>query len=133
MKAGFITQDEFDVIDREKIADFLSSQLVGMLKNSKEVFREESFIINVKANEIDSTLPESESICVQGVIDCFFEYEGRIILIDYKTDRYDNPSEIAEKYKKQLYYYEKALKIKFNTNFVQKFLYLMHKNDIIEV
>jgi len=130
---GFLTDEEYEVIDREKITEFLSSSLGSMLKSADEVFREESFIINIKANEIDSSLPESESVCVQGIIDCFFEYDGKVILVDYKTDRYDDPCEIAEKYKKQLYYYEKALKIKFNTNFVQKYLYLMHKNDIIVV
>jgi len=41
--------------------------------------------------------------------------------------------EIAEKYKKQLYYYEKALKIKFKDKIIQKCLYLTHKSDIIYV
>lgn len=133
LNQGFLTQEEYDVIDRDKITDFLSSSLGSMLKKANDVHREEAFIIKINANEIDDSLPDSESVCVQGIIDCYFEYNGKIVLVDYKTDQYDNPDEIAEKYKKQLYYYERALKIKFNTNFVQKYLYLMHKNDIIEI
>jgi ATP-dependent helicase/nuclease subunit A len=130
---GLLTEDEYNVIDIKKIEDFLSSTLGEMLKSADKVFREEAFVISISAKEVDSSLPETESLCVQGVIDCYFEYDGKIILVDYKTDVYDQPSEIALKYSKQLYYYEKALKTKYKTKNVQKFLYLMHKNDIIEV
>ncbi len=130
---GLLTEDEHNVIDIKKIEDFLSSPLGEMLKGADKVFREEAFVISINAKEVDSFLPETETLCVQGVIDCYFEYDGKIILVDYKTDVYEQPSEIALKYSKQLYYYEKALKTKYKTKNVQKFLYLMHKNDIIEV
>ena len=103
-----------------------------MLRNATEIYREEPFVISVPANEINSSLPAEDFICVQGIIDCYFEYEGKIILLDYKTDSYEDPIEIAEKYKAQLHYYEKALKTKFNNKVIEKYLYLMHKNDIIE-
>ena len=41
--------------------------------------------------------------------------------------------EIAEKYQKQLYYYEMALKQKFKDKIIEKYLYLLHKNDIIYI
>ena len=69
-----------------------------------KVYREEPFVISVNANEINPALPENEAICVQGIIDCYFEYDGKIILVDYKTDVYETPSEVAIKYSKQLYY-----------------------------
>ena len=56
-----------------------------------------------------------------------------IILVDYKTDSYNDPSEITKKYQKQLYYYELALRKRFKEKIIQKYLYLMHKNDIIEL
>ena len=55
------------------------------------------------------------------------------MLVDYKTDAYENPSEIAEKYKQQLSYYERALQSKFNNKLIEKYLYLLHKDDIISI
>lgn len=132
-RRGILTADEYAVIKIEKIEEFLASELGNMLKRADKVYREESFVISVNANEIDSSLPENDTICVQGIIDCYFEYNNTVVLVDYKTDSYSQPSEIAEKYRKQLYYYEKALKTKFKDKIIQKYLYLLHKNDIIEL
>ena len=130
---GILTEEEFSVIKTDKIEEFMDSELGKMLKKADRLYREEAFVISLSAKEIDPSLPESDSICVQGIIDCYFEYNGDIILLDYKTDVYENPSEIVEKYKKQLYYYEIALKKRFKDKIIQKYLYLMHKNDIIEL
>jgi ATP-dependent helicase/nuclease subunit A len=52
---------------------------------------------------------ELEGVLVQGVIDAYFEEDGKYIILDYKTDRLDTPEEFAERYKIQLDYYKKAL------------------------
>ena len=100
---------------------------------AKKLNRESPFVISIPAAEIEPSLPENETICVQGVIDCWFEEKDRVVLVDYKTDAYENPSEIAEKYKKQLSYYERALQSKFNNKLIEKYLYLLHKDDIISI
>ena len=134
LESGILTKEEYAVIDTEKINKFIESELGTSIKNASVIYREEPFVIKIGANELNPSLDENETICVQGIIDCYFEKdESTVVLIDYKTDRYDNPSEIAEKYKKQLYYYEKALKMKYNDKIIQKYLYLLHKNDIIEL
>ncbi len=132
--SGTLTPEEADVIRIEAIVDFLESNLGKLMRNAVLLHREESFVINVGADEINSALSNEEKICVQGIIDCYFEKdESTVVLVDYKTDAYNTPDEIKERYKKQLYYYEMALKQKFKNKFIQKYLYLIHKNDIIEV
>lgn len=133
LEKGILTKEVYSVIQVEKIEEFLDSDLGKKLRSADKIYREESFVISINANELSPSLPAEETICVQGIIDCFFEYEGTIILLDYKTDSYTNPTEVAEKYHKQLYYYEKALKSKFKDKIIQKYLYLLHKNDIIEL
>ena len=129
-----ITEDEYKVIDFERIEIFLNSQLCLKMKESKKIYREEAFIMALDASEADSSLSCDEKIYVQGIIDCFFEdADGNIILIDYKTDYYNDPSEIINKYRKQLYFYDMALKLKFNNKVIKKYLYLLHNNDIIKV
>lgn len=134
LNSGILTTEEFNLIDTEKIEEFCKSELGVMMKQAGTLHREEPFVIKVGANELEPTLDENEYICVQGIIDCYFEKdESTVVLVDYKTDRYDDPSTIAEKYRKQLYYYEIALKKKYNDKIIQKYLYLLHKNDIIEL
>ena len=46
---------------------------------------------------------------MQGIIDAYFEEDGDLILVDYKTDRVRDLTELAAKYKIQLIYYKEAL------------------------
>lgn len=130
---GILSDEEYDITDAGKIEKFVGSPLGRRMGAAKKLNRESPFVISIPAAEIEPSLPENETICVQGVIDCWFEENDRVVLVDYKTDAYENPSEIAEKYKKQLSYYERALQSKFNNKLIEKYLYLLHKDDIISI
>lgn len=131
---SILTPEEFEIIDFDRINLFLKSSLGIKMKNAKKLYREEPFVMAVDAREAIEGLNCEEKIYVQGIIDCFFENpDGSITLVDYKTDFYTDPAEILNKYHKQLYYYNMALKLKFNNKVIQKYLYLLHNNDIIEV
>lgn len=133
LSKGLLTSDEYSVIDDEKIDAFLSSSLAARMNNAKKLYREEPFVIFVDSEMLGTAAPIGEKICVQGVIDCFFEENDEIVLVDYKTDVYDDPTTIVRKYEKQLFYYEKALRLKFKNKNIKKYLYLFHKNDIMEL
>ena len=131
---GILSAEEREIIRTDKIEAFLESDIGKKLRSAKRVYREEPFVIYISASEVSNLLPEDEKICVQGIIDCYFELDdSTVVLLDYKTDSYTNPREISEKYNKQIMYYEKALKSKFGDKIIQKYLYLLHKNDIIEL
>ncbi len=133
LQRGILTQDEYNIISDEKIERFLKSSLGKDIKKAVRIWREEPFVIYESASVLGKDYSE-ENICVQGVIDCFYERsDGSIVLVDYKTDRYETPEEVVQKYKNQVFYYEKALKLKFKDNVIQKYLYLLHKDDIIEM
>ena len=46
---------------------------------------------------------------IQGIIDAYFEDDGELILVDYKTDRTWSSQVLLDHYKRQLDYYERAL------------------------
>lgn len=130
---GILTKDEYDVISDAKIQNFIDSELGIDMKNAVKIYREEPFVISEDASVL---APEyaGENICVQGIIDCYYiRKDESIVLVDYKSDVYENPEEIVKKYQKQIFYYEKALKLKFKDKLIQKFLYLLYNNDIIEL
>ena len=133
-KRGIISPGQRKLIRDEKITQLLSSPIGIRMKKAKRLWRESPFMISVPASEIEGAdAPPGETVAVQGVIDCFFEDEDGITLVDYKSDYYTDPDEIVKRYKKQLLYYTKAIKMKFSDKKIQKYLYLFHKGDIIEV
>ncbi len=131
---GIISPELRNLIKDERISALVDSPLGRRMRSAKRLWREAPFMINIPAAEVlgREDAPD-ETVAVQGVIDCFFEDENGITVIDYKTDVYSEPSELVEKYKTQLMYYTKAIKMKFSDKKVQKYLYLFYKGDIIEV
>lgn len=73
--------------------------------------REQPFVVGVPASEVGDGWPDEEMILVQGIIDAYFEENGKLVLVDYKTDRAASADgrEIAQKYSRQLQLYAKAL------------------------
>ena len=133
----FINESDAQAVKPYKILNFFKSDLGNRLINSKKVYREFPFYIEVGAREIFKELPlkyEEEKMVLRGVIDCFFEEEDSIILIDYKTDYVegDNLEGIKEKYKVQLDYYKRALENITNKKVKGRFIYLFSKEKIVE-
>ena len=50
-----------------------------------------------------------ETIVVQGIIDAYFEEDGGIVLLDYKTDSVKDASELVKRYHVQLDKYADVL------------------------
>jgi ATP-dependent helicase/nuclease subunit A len=60
---------------------------------------------------------------VQGIIDAFFYEDGKVILVDYKTDRVSEASELVQRYQIQLDSYEEALSRVTGKEIGQKLIY----------
>ena len=70
---------------------------------------EQPFVLGVAASEIYPDTQSTETILIQGIIDVYFEEDGELIVLDYKTDHVQNADDLKEKYHAQLDYYAKAL------------------------
>ena len=72
---------------------------------------------------------------LQGIIDCYFEENGGIILVDYKTDIVKNgdTNSLIEKYKSQLDYYGKALEVTLEKDVKERYLYSFSTDEAVEV
>ena len=93
---------------------FLLSKIGGRMREASmagRLHREQPFVIDIPAKDIDSRWTEDENILVQGTIDAYFSENGRYVIVDYKTDRVHTKDgrDLVEKYQKQLEYYSKAL------------------------
>ncbi len=107
---GTLSEAEAEVLDLSAIEQFRHSELAGRIAASSFVEREYRFLSQVSADRYDPDLTEGGGmLLLQGVIDLFFEEEEGIVLVDYKTDRSDDPEYYKEKYQLQLQLYAKAL------------------------
>jgi len=114
----FLLKEELNSINPYKILNFFKSNLgmkmTELYDDGKKIYREVPFYTEISSLEIDKELNDKykeEKVRLQGIIDCFFEYDGDLILLDYKTDyvKQGNEEELKEKYKKQLDYYSDAI------------------------
>ena len=129
-----LTEREASVVWYKKIYKFFISPLgERLLKSYKEgrlVSRELPFFTELSSVEYNTELNKDvyidEKIRLQGIIDCFFEEEDGIVLLDYKTDYVEegNEDEIIERYRSQLKYYKDALEKITGKRVKESYLYL---------
>lgn len=107
------------------------------MKEAENIYRETPFYMEIESNELYKELPDKiykdEKIIIQGIIDCYFEENGELVLIDYKTDYVDDIDDIKDKYKNQIYYYARALEKLTGKKVKNKYLYLFFNNSLVEM
>ncbi len=125
----FISEEEYNAINKDAILKFIKSDLFERINQSSETKREFRFITKVPAGYIyDNINPnlKDEQIVLQGAIDClFFENDG-VVVIDFKTDRVDNESVLIERYKKQIDIYAYVCEKIFGKHIKQKIIYSLY-------
>ena len=112
VKRGFLTEVQGNAINRQSINDFLHSDLMNRMLSSSMLEREFRFTVEIPAGLADKTLefPYSEEpIILQGAVDCLFEENGKIIIVDYKTDWGKSSEELTDMYSPQLRLYKLAI------------------------
>lgn len=107
-------------IDLVKIKSYLDSEFVKRIIKSKATYRETPFVL-----KLDGQL-------IQGIIDLYFEEEDGLVLVDYKTDRFDERSttDLINKYAPQLDIYEKALVKLTRKKVKEKYIYFIDQNVV---
>ena len=76
----------------------------------------------------NETKKSKEDFVVRGILDGYLLYEDRIVLFDYKTDRYDEPSQLIDRYRGQLALYGEALSRAYSIENIEKYLILLGKD-----
>lgn len=115
VNSGIITKEESSLLWVDKIEHFIHSNLAGRMRAADKqgkLYKEQQFVFGLKANEINKDVVSDELVLVQGIIDVYFEEEGELVLMDYKTDRIpqgETEEFLVNRYGVQLDYYEKAL------------------------
>jgi ATP-dependent helicase/nuclease subunit A len=119
------------------IAEFFATDLGRMMINADHIHREQPFILKEYARNINPLWEKSEDyILIQGIIDCWFEYDGEYYIADFKTDRIKDEVHLRslnEKYSVQLGYYKKALEEFTKKPVRAAYICYLRKNIIVNI
>ncbi len=66
-----------------------------------------------------------QDFVVRGILDGYLLLEDRILLFDYKTDRYRNPQDLLDRYHAQLELYAEALRRSYGVDRLESYLILL--------
>ncbi len=72
-------------------------------------------------------------VLIQGIIDVFFEEDGEIVLLDYKTDKVASAAELAGRYRTQLELYQEAIERAVGKKVKERLLYSFSLGEIVPV
>lgn len=112
-------------INLSKVLAFFDTPLgQEILANTDYLYREQPFSM-LKWDQ-----KSQGDFVVRGILDGYLLYDDRIVLFDYKTDRYDEPSQLIERYRGQLALYGEALSRAYSIENIEKYLILLGKDEV---
>ncbi|MDO6345315.1 helicase-exonuclease AddAB subunit AddA [Streptococcus sp. GP0011] len=112
-------------INLSKILAFFDTSLgQEILANTNHLYREQPFSMLKRDQK------SQEDFVVRGILDGYLLYKDRIVLFDYKTDRYDEPSQLIDRYRGQLALYGEALSRAYSIENIEKYLILLGKDEV---
>ncbi len=112
-------------IQLPKIASFFETDLGRLLiENSDRVRREAPFAM-LKRDDASG-----QEFVLRGILDGYLLFEDRIILFDYKTDKYKDSSELLARYRGQLDLYAQALSRSYGISQIEKYLILLGSEQL---
>ena len=132
VKKNILTQTQADTINPYKVLKFFKSNLGKRMLKAPFLKREQAFYLQIGIRDIFEAEGEfkhivnDDTLMVRGIIDAYFEEDGEIVIVDYKTDfvNEENKNEVINRYTKQLEIYSKALNQLTGKNIKEVYIYL---------
>lgn len=131
-----LTPEMASCIRTKDILAFLHSSVGKRMQQASRAGRcyaERPFVLGLKARDVYPDMNSEDMVLVQGIIDVYFEENGELVVLDYKTDRVFKAEELKEKYHTQLDYYARALARLTGMKVKEKIIYSFALQEEVEV
>jgi ATP-dependent helicase/nuclease subunit A len=135
-KRELLTVEQAAAVDVSALERFLASPLASDIRQGRNILREYPFTLLMDAREYDSRAAEGDTILLQGVVDCCFETDEGLTVVDFKTDHVRTGEEIAQRaehYRTQLEAYSRVLEQVLEKQVVRRALYFLTPGATVEV
>ena len=135
-KRNLLTEEQAVAVDISGLHVFMKSPVAESIRRGRNVRREYRFTLLMDAKVYDPGACDEDSILLQGVVDCCFETDEGITVVDFKTDHVFTDEAIqkrVESYRAQLVAYSLALEKVLEQKVVRRLLYFIPAGRTIEV
>lgn len=125
MAEGRLSESANHYIRNMSIWRFLQSDLgkrMSLAQSEGRLHKEQQFVVGIPARNMGAG-DSDELVIVEGIMDVWFEENGELVLMDYKTDRVDDEGVLREHYSRQLDYYARALTQMTGKKIKEKWIY----------
>lgn len=125
-----------ELLNPEKLQRFLDSPLKKRMEEAEKshvLWKEQPFVLGLSATELNREFPPEEIVLMQGIVDAFFEEDGELVVVDYKTDAVKTEAELRKRYETQLDYYAKALHQLTGKTVKEKVMYSFGLNREVKI
>lgn len=133
VREGFITAQEGEALNLKRVRAFFAGELGRRMVGSSRIYKEQRFTANISASLVDPSLDPKVEIMLQGAVDCAFLENGRLYIVDFKTDRMEDMEELANAYGLQLKLYAAALTQVMELPIGGCYLYSLYKDREIAI
>ena len=135
VKREQLAPEERGMLDPRLIASFFQNPLGQRLLKARQLWRELPFTLTLPAMQLfPDWQGDEEEVLIQGVIDCLFQEDDGLVLIDYKLSGKDNvPEPPQERYHLQLTYYSRAIEQIRKERVKETYLYLINREELVKV
>jgi ATP-dependent helicase/nuclease subunit A len=124
--ANRLNSKDVEKLKLDYINGFIASNVANRMREAdkeKKLYKEKQFVMGIKASEVLGSIDSDELILIQGIIDVFFEENGELVLLDYKSDIVKDEMQLVHRYKVQLQYYKRALEQMLNKKVKEMIIY----------
>lgn len=136
---GRLTSRQAQAVRTSTISTFFESTLYQQICRADRVRREEKFTVRLSDLELDGDLSQlgekyadTEGMLI-GIMDMVLETDGKIVLVDYKTDRNVTPADLLSRYTEQIRLYAQAIRLLWGKPADECWLYSFSLQQAIEV
>ena len=131
IEQSYLTEAQANAVDLTRVEKFFTGPLGQRVLHADRVYKEQRFIVSIPAGLTDKTLSGEDAaqpMILQGAVDCMFEENGSLYILDFKTDRCYNKQELWERYGPQLTLYKEAMTRVMNNEVKDTVLYSFYMN-----
>lgn len=124
-----ITQEAANAVKYKRIHEFLQTDLAKRMRKAagnRVLRKEQPFVYGLSAKRLHEDFPKEETVLIQGVVDVYWEEDGELVILDYKTDRLDTAEDFLKRYRIQLDYYKESLEQITGKRVKETYLYSFH-------
>lgn len=135
-KSGRLTPEQAQSVDVNNLSRALSDRLFDRVLNAEKVYREERFTAKIHPSLLDEKYKDIDpqvGIIMQGAVDLAFVEDGRLVIVDYKTDRVRDIEKLRTLYQKQLELYSEALTKSLEYDVSELMIFSIHLNEYIVI